>query len=329
MKQYLDLVKDILTYGEKCQNRTGVDTLALFGYQYRCRDVAEHFPLLTTKEVNFRALVVELLWKLSGSTNIKPLVDQKVHIWNEWPFQNWLKETNQESLYPKYSAEWKTKQKEFVHFIATDAVFAKTYGELGPTYGHHMRSFGQVFFGDLPQELQIQLFVACDGIDASDEFVPGVDQIDRVIETIKNDPDNRRIIMTLWNPHDNEKTLLPPCPCFYHFRVLGGKLHLQVYQRSSDTFLGVPFNTAQEALLLMMVAHVCQLPAGDLIHTFGDAHIYVNHISQIEEQLLRMPKKLPKVELNPYARSINDFLIDDIHLIGYDPHPKLKGEVAV
>jgi thymidylate synthase len=141
-------------------------------------------------------------------------------------------------------------------------VFAHTYGELGPTYGHHMRNFGQVFFKDLPEDLQSQLYIACDGFDPHDEILPGIDQVQKVIDTIKKDPDNRRIIMTLWNPSDNEKTLLPPCPCFYHFRVLGGKLHLQVYQRSSDTFLGVPFNTAQEALLLIMVAHVCQLPAG-------------------------------------------------------------------
>ena len=329
MKQYLDLLHEIRKFGVMCQNRTGVETQAIFGYQYRCRNVAEQFPLLTTKEINFRAVAIELLWKISGSTNIKPLVDQGVRIWNEWPFQKWLIQTHQSVHCPKYSPQWKEKMKEFVSLIKTDPTFAAQWGELGPTYGHHMRYFGQVKAKDLPHELYSQLWIACDGLDGDDVFVMGIDQISKIIETIKTNPDDRRMIMTLWNPHENPKTLLPPCPCFYQFRVLDGKLHLQMYQRSCDTFLGVPFNTAQDSLLLLMVAHVCGLPAGDFIHTFGDVHIYANHMQQVTEQLTREPKPLPNVTLNPDVKNIFDFTIDDFTLNGYDPYPSLKGEVAV
>lgn len=339
MKQYFDLLHEIRNFGVMCQNRTGVETQAIFGYQYRCRNVAEQFPLLTTKEVNFRALTIELLWKISGSTNIKPLVDQGVRIWNEWPFQNWLDKTNQSVDCPKYSPQWKAKMKEFVSLIKEDSVikeegkedtsFAKTWGDLGPTYGYHMRHFGEVKAKDLSAELYGQLWVACDGLEGDDVFVVGIDQISKIIETIKTNPDDRRMIMTLWNPHDNPKTLLPPCPCFYQFRVLDGKLHLQMYQRSCDTFLGVPFNTAQDSLLLLMVAQACELPAGDFIHTFGDVHIYMNHMEQVKEQLTREPRPLPKVTLNPEVKNIFDFTLQDFTLTGYDPHPALKGDVAV
>jgi len=229
--------------------------------------------------------------------------------------------------------------KEFVSLIKEDAVtqeegqkntsFAKKWGDLGPTYGYHMRHFGELKAKDLSAELYDQLLVACDGLEGDDVFVVGIDQISKIIETIKTNPDDRRMIMTLWNPHTNPKTLLPPCPCFYQFRVLGGKLHLQMYQRSCDTFLGVPFNTAQESLLLLMIAQVCGLPAGDFIHTFGDVHIYKNHIEQVDEQLTRHPLQLPEVILNPEISDIFDFTIDDFTLSGYDPYPLLKGDVAV
>lgn len=166
-------------------------------------------------------------------------------------------------------------------------------------------------------------------VDTEGSYIVGIDQISKIIETIKTNPDDRRMIMTLWNPHDNPKTLLPPCPCFYQFRKLGGKLHLQMYQRSCDTFLGVPFNTAQDSLLLLMVAHACGLPAGDFIHTFGDVHIYMNHMEQVKEQITREPRPLPKVTLNPEVKNIFDFTYQDFTLTGYDPHPTLKGEVAV
>ena len=329
MKQYLDLLHEIRNFGVMCQNRTGVETQALFGYQYRCRNVAEQFPLLTTKEVSFRALAIELMWKLSGSTNIKPLVDQKVRIWNEWPFQNWLKQMNQEDAYPKYSSEWKQKMDEFVALIKTDSAFAEQWGDLGPTYGYHMRHFGQVQAKDLSDDMRFALFLGDGMISLKDIIIVGIDQISKIIETIKTNPDDRRIIMTLWNPRDNPKTLLPPCPCFYQFRVLGGKLHLQMYQRSCDVFLGVPFNTAQDTLLLLMVAHVCGLPAGDFIHTFGDVHIYKNHMDAVNEQLTREPRALPKVTFNREVKNIFDFVYEDFSLIGYDPYDKIKGDVAV
>ncbi len=345
MKQYLELLQDITNFGIFCQNRTGVETQSIFGYQYRCRDVSEQFPLLTTKDINFRAVVIELLWKLSGSTNIKPLVDQGVRIWNEWPFQHWLEKKFDVSEYPKYTPQWKQKMKQFVSLIRDDNAFAVQWGNLGPTYGHHMRYFGQVNFEDLSPDLQLTLNEAKERLNIwnnpeakmlfGDLFLPetqylvGIDQISKIIETIKTDPDNRRMIMTLWNPHDNTKTLLPPCPCFYQFRVLGEKLHLQVYQRSCDIFLGVPFNTAQDALLLLMVAQDCGLPPGDFIHTFGDAHIYINHMKQVKEQLTRNPRSLPKVTLNPEIQNIFDFTYTDFTLTGYDPYPALKGDVAV
>lgn len=329
MKQYLDLLSEIRNFGIMCQNRTGVETQAIFGYQYRCRNVSEQFPLLTSKEVNFEAVARELLWKISGSTNIKPLVDNNIRIWNEWPFQDWLKKTNQEDLYLKYSPEWKKKMKEFVALIKSDPIFAEKWGDLGPTYGYHMRFFGQVKRKDLVQEYKDALFLAGDAVHLEDVCFVGIDQISTIIETIKNDPDNRRIIMTLWNPHDNSKTLLPPCPCFYQFRVLGGKLYLQLYQRSCDVFLGVPFNSAQESLLLLMVAQDCGLPVGDFIHTFGDVHIYKNHIAQVDEQLTREPRELPKVTLNPKVKSIFDFTYEDFSLTGYNPYAKIKGDVAV
>ena len=329
MNQYLDLLREIREFGIIAPNRTGVDAQAIFAYQYRCRNVAERFPLLTTKDVNFRSVVIELLWKISGSTNIKYLVDNNVRIWNEWPFQHWLKKTDQEHLYPKYGSEWKEKMKEFVALIKADDDFANLWGDLGPTYGYHMRYFGQGKYNDLTKQYKDTVFLARNSIRVNDVCIVGIDQISAIIETIKTNPDDRRMIMTLWNPHDNPKTLLPPCPCFYQFRVLGGKLHLQMYQRSCDVFLGVPFNTAQDALLLLMMAHVCGLPAGDFIHTFGDVHIYMNHMEQVKEQLIREPRALPLVTLNPEVKDIFDFTYKDFSLTGYDHHPKLKGDVAV
>lgn len=329
MKQYLDLLREIRTFGIIGPNRTGVDAQAIFGYQYRCRNVAERFPLLTTKDVNFRSLVIELLWKLSGSTNIKPLIDQGVGIWTEWPFQNWLEKNNKTSEFPKYSPAWKDEKKTFSKLIKANDNFATLWGDLGPTYGHHMRHFGQVEFKYLPPNLKEDIIALHGDVNPYEVYLLGIDQISAIIETIKTNPDDRRMIMTLWNPHDNPKTLLPPCPCFYQFRVLGGKLHLQMYQRSCDVFLGVPFNTAQDSLLLLLMAHVCGLPAGDFIHTFGDVHIYMNHMEQVEEQLTREPRGLPLVTLNPEVKDIFDFTYKDFSLTGYDPHPKLKGEVAV
>lgn len=329
MKQYVDLLREIRKFGFIGPNRTGIDAQSIFGYQYRCRNIGDQFPLITTKEVNFHALTIELLWKMSGSINIKPLVDQGVRIWNEWPFQSWLEKTDQALHYPKYSLEWKQKMNEFVALIKTDSSFALKWGDLGPTYGHHMRYFGQTKVKDLSPTIVEDLLLNFPDISSEDVVLSGIDQISKIIETIRTNPDDRRMIMTLWNPRNNAETLLPPCPCFYQFRVLGGKLHLQMYQRSCDVFLGVPFNTAQDSLLLLMVAHVCGLPVGDFIHTFGDVHIYVNHMPQVKEQLTRKLLPLPKVTLNPEVKNIFDFTYQDFTLDGYYPHPRLKAEVAV
>ena len=310
---YLNLLKKIMNdreFRSKEEERTGTGTKGIFGHQYRCPNVSENFPLLTTKKVHFKSIVTELLWKLSGSTNIRPLVLANNRIWNEWPYQNYLKENNLEETYPRYSKEWKEYMDEFIEKIKADEEFAEKWGGLGPTYGHHIRNF--------------------DGYDsANNTFVEGFDQLKSAIETIKNNPGSRRIIISLWNATENPYTLLPPCPCFYQFSVLGGKLHLQLYQRSCDVFLGVPFNTAQDSLFLLIMAQVCGLPAGDFIHTFGDAHVYSNHFDQVNEQLSREPRPMPRVTINPEVKSIEEMTVEDVTLHDYDPHPSIKGQVAV
>lgn len=310
---YFDLLQTILNKGEfrdKEEERTGTGTKGIFGYQYRCPNVSENFPLLTSKAVHFKSIVTELLWKLSGSTNIRPLVLAGNRIWNEWPYQHYLEKHGLEEQYPKYSKEWNEHMKTFITRIREDEAFAKQWGNLGPTYGHHIRNF--------------------DGYNSeTDTMVQGLDQLTQAIDTIKNNPGSRRIIISLWNATENPYTLLPPCPCFYQFAVLGGKLHLQLYQRSADVFLGVPFNTAQDSLFLMIVAHLCNLEVGDFIHTFGDAHIYSNHFEQVKEQLSRKPRPMPQVTIDPQVRRLEDLKPEHIVLHNYDPHPKIIARVAV
>lgn len=313
MKQYHELLQKILDEGyfrSKEEERTGTGTKGIFGHQYICKNVAEQFPLVTTKKVHFKSIVTELLWKISGSTNIRPLVLAGNRIWNEWPYQHYLDKTGRSKNIGKYSDQWYERMKAFSDRIKEDPDFAEDWGDLGPTYGHHMRNFN--------------------GYDTSNmTYVEGFDQLIEVINIIKDNPGSRRIIMSLWNATENPYTLLPPCPCFYHFAVLGGKLHLLMYQRSCDTFLGVPFNTAQDSLLLLMVAQVCGLPAGDFIHSFGDAHIYANHMEQVHLQLSRDIRPLPQVKLTPKIDNLFDFKLEDIELTNYNPHPKITGKVAV
>ena len=310
---YLNLLSEILKNGKfrsKEEERTGTGTKGIFGYQYRCKNITENFPLWTTKKVHLKSIVTELLWKLSGSTNIRPLVLQGNRIWNEWPFQNYLKENNLEEEFPKYSEEWHEKMKWFIEQIKESEEFSEQWGNLGPTYGHHFRNFG--------------------GYDTkNDIFVNGFDQLTMALNMIKDNPGSRRIIISLWNNAENEHTLLPPCPMLYHFSILDGKLDLHLYQRSADTFLGVPFNTAQDSLFLLIVAHVTGIPASDFIHSFGDAHVYMNHMEQVKEQLSRIPRKLPKIIINPKVQKIEDLTFEDFELVGYNPHPAIKGQVAV
>ena len=306
MKQYHDLLKHVMENGVDKSDRTGTGTRSVFGYQMRF-NLQEGFPLLTTKKVFLKGIIHENLWFLSGSTNIKYLVENGVRIWNEWPFQNYLKENNLEEEFPKYSDEWTEKMAEFVEQVKTDDAFAEKWGDLGPVYGYQWRHWKTP-----------------DGRE--------VDQIAQVVDQIKNNPDSRRIIVSAWNPADIEemaKAGLPPCHSLFQFYVQDGKLSCQLYQRSADIFLGVPFNIAAYSLITMMLAQVCDLEPGDFVHTMGDAHIYSNHFDQVKEQLSRDFRPLPEMKINPDVKSIFDFKFEDFELVGYDPHPAIKGAVAV
>lgn len=290
MQQYLDLCRHVLEHGEKREDRTGTGTISTFGYQMGF-DLTKGFPLLTTKKVFYRGIFEELLWFLSGNTNIKPLVDKKVGIWNEWPYDKYSKS-------PDFKGE---TLEEFIEKIRDDQEFADKYGNLGPVYGKQWRDFN------------------------------GVDQISQLIEGIKNNPFSRRHLVVAYNPGEVKDMALPPCHSLFQFYVSadGKKLSCQLYQRSGDVFLGVPFNIASYSLLLAMVAQVCDLEPYEFIHTFGDVHIYLNHLDQINEQLSRTPRPLPKLVLNKDVKNIFDFKYEDIKIEDYDPYPAIKGAVSV
>jgi thymidylate synthase len=264
VQAYLDLLSSILQTGAKKGDRTNTGTLSLFGAQLRF-DLAQGFPLLTTKKLHVKSIIHELLWFLKGSTNVRDLHAHGVTIWDEWADEN---------------------------------------GELGPIYGRQWRSWPTPDGGS-------------------------VDQIAQIVETLKRDPDSRRLIVSAWNVGELNEMALAPCHCLFQFYVANGRLSCQLYQRSADIFLGVPFNIASYALLTLMVAQVTGLKPGEFIHTFGDVHLYLNHIEQADEQLKRTPRALPCMELNPNIRSIFDFTYDDFKLVGYEPHPAIKAEVAV
>jgi thymidylate synthase len=264
MKQYHDLLQQILDHGVKKEDRTGTGTISVFGYQMRY-NLQEGFPCVTTKKLHLRSIIHELLWFLKGDTNIQYLKENNVSIWDEWADEN---------------------------------------GNLGPVYGSQWRSWP-----------------TADG--------RHIDQITQVIEQIKNNPDSRRIIVSAWNVGEIDKMALPPCHAFFQFYVADGKLSCQLYQRSADTFLGVPFNIASYALLTMMMAQVCGLEAGDFVHTLGDAHLYSNHIEQAQLQLSREFRPLPTMKMNPEVKSLFDFTYDDFELCNYDPHPHIKAAVAI
>jgi thymidylate synthase len=264
MRPYLDLLSHVLEHGIEKSDRTGTGTRSIFGHQMRF-DLSQGFPLLTTKKLHVRSIVHELLWFLSGDTNVRYLNEHGVRIWDEW---------------------------------------ADESGELGPVYGRQWRSW-------------------------SGPNGERIDQISEVIERIRRDPDSRRHVVSAWNVADVELMALPPCHVLFQFWVGDGKLSCQLYQRSADVFLGVPFNIASYALLLMMVAQVCELEAGELVHTFGDAHLYLNHLEQARLQLVREPRALPRMKLNPEVRSVFDFKFEDFTLESYDPHPHIKAPIAV
>ncbi len=290
MKQYLDLCAHVLEHGEDRGDRTGTGTRSVFGYQMRM-NLQEGFPLLTTKKVFFRGLAEELLWIISGNTNIQPLVKKNVRIWNEWPYV----------AYTKSDAYQGETMEEFIEKVKTDDAFAQRHGELGPVYGHQWRDFF------------------------------GTDQLAELINGLKNDPFSRRHIICAWNPAQIKDMALPPCHAFIQFYVSADRKYLscQLYQRSADIFLGVPFNIASYALLTHMLAQVCGYQPKDFVHTFGDAHIYHDHIDLIKEQLTRSPLPLCQLKLNPACKQLEDFTYDDMELVGYQSHPPIKGKVSV
>ncbi|MFT4244861.1 MAG: thymidylate synthase [Candidatus Woesearchaeota archaeon] len=299
--EYHKLLQFLLDKGDSKEDRTGVGTISHFGYQMRF-DLSKGFPLLTTKKVFHRSIFHELIWFLQGSTNIKYLVDNNVNIWNEWPFQFYLKAHNLEEEFPKYSDKWHEKLKEYVNNVKEDTEFAKKWGELGPVYGKQWRDFN------------------------------GVDQISRILKEIKETPHSRRIIVNAWNAAEIEemqKSGLPPCHTMFQFYVKDNKLSCQLYQRSADVFLGVPFNIASYAALTCMIAHVCDLEVGDFVHTFGDVHIYNNHIEQVREQLSRDSFKPCILNINTTTKNLFDIKFEDLEIKEYESHPPIKAPIAV
>ena len=292
MKQYLDLCRLVLEKGTKKEDRTGTGTISYFGCQARY-DLSEGFPLLTTKKVHLKSIIHELLWFLSGETNIRPLCLNGVKIWNEWPYEIYCKS-------PDYQGE---TMEEYVQKVIDDEEFAAKHADLGPVYGKQWRAFG---------------------VDAFE-----VDQLKRVIQQIKENPTSRRLIVVAWNPLVIDQMALPPCHMMFQFYVSDNKLSCMLYQRSGDIFLGVPFNIASYALLTMMVAHVTGLEVGEFVHTIGDAHIYLNHFEQVNKQLAREPRSLPKMIINKNVKNIEDFKFEDFELVDYNPYKGIKAEVAV
>jgi thymidylate synthase len=264
MKPYLDLLRHVLRDGTKKEDRTGVGTSSVFGYQFRF-DLEAGFPCLTTKKLHLRSILHELLWFLRGDTNVRYLQERGVSIWDEW---------------------------------------ADADGDLGPVYGRQWRAWATPEGGT-------------------------IDQIARVVDQIRRDPDSRRHVVSAWNVSDLDRMALPPCHCLFQFYVAEGRLSCQLYQRSADLFLGVPFNIASYSLLTMMMARVTGLRPGEFVHTFGDVHLYLNHFDQAEEQLSREPRRLPTMRINTEVRSIFDFEFEDFELVGYDPHPAIKAPIAV
>ena len=312
--EYLNMCRYVLENGNQKSDRTGTGTLSVFGYQMRF-DLQKGFPLLTTKRIPFRLVASELLWFVKGDTNIRYLLNHNNHIWNEWAFKNWvesneytgpdmkdfgLRSQRDDSFKQLYEKEMNA----FVERILNDESFAKKYGELGPVYGKQWRAW---------------------------ETTQGepIDQIQNLIDQIKTNPDSRRLILSSWSPEFTPQMALPPCHTLFQFYVHNGKLSCQLYQRSADIFLGVPFNIASYALLTHLIAHECGLQVGEFVHTLGDAHIYNNHIEQIETQLTREPRPFPTLHINKDKHSLFDIEMEDISIEGYEPHPTIKAPIAV
>jgi len=311
---YLQLLKDVLEKGERKEDRTGTGTISMFGYQMRF-PLAEGFPLLTTKRVPFKLIASELLWFIKGDTNIKYLLQNNNNIWNEWAFKRWVESSEyagpdmtnfglRSQTDEEFAKSYEEQLTIFKEKVLHDDEFAAKYGELGDVYGKQWRAW-RTTQNDV------------------------IDQLADVIQTIKTNPDSRRMIVSAWNPEDIPSMALPPCHTMFQFYVSGGKLSCQLYQRSGDIFLGIPFNIASYALLTHLIAHECGLEVGDFIHTLGDAHIYLNHAEQIQTQLSRETRALPKLVLNTDKTSLFDIELEDLAIEGYNPHPTIKAPVAV
>ena len=292
MRQYHELMERVLREGSDKSDRTGTGTRSVFGHQMRF-DLAEGFPMITTKKLHLKSILHELIWFISGDTNIRYLCQNGVRIWDDWPFATYSKSADYDGI----------DMKEFAARIAADADFAAKWGDLGPVYGYQWR------------------------------FWPGpngpVDQLRDVLEGIRSNPDGRRHIVSAWNPGYIDQMALPPCHAFFQFYVVEGRLSCQLYQRSADIFLGVPFNIASYALLIHMMAQDLGLKVGDFVHSLGDAHIYSNHTDQVRLQLSRDLRPLPTLSLNTSVKSLFDFRYEDVELVGYDPHPHIPAPVAV
>ena len=298
MKQYLDLLSRIKREGAVKTDRTGTGTKSVFGHQMRF-DLSQGFPLLTTKKVFLKGIIHELLWFLNGDTNIKYLVDNGVHIWDNDAYRYYNELCVKNGVLPVAMEEFLRAAQEGVD----SPIEGYKFGDLNHVYGYQWRSWPR------PNG-------------------EAIDQIQQAVDLIKNNPDSRRIIVSAWNVADVEKMALPPCHTLFQFYVADGKLSCMLYQRSADTFLGVPFNIASYALLTMMMAQVCGLEAGEFVHTLGDTHLYLNHLEQVDEQLSRTPRTLPTMRLNPDVKSIFDFKYEDFKLEGYDPYPTIKAPMS-
>ncbi|MEK3765833.1 thymidylate synthase [Solibacillus sp. FSL K6-4121] len=320
-KTYLDFMKYILDNGVKKEDRTGTGTISVFGYQMRF-DLSKGFPLFTTKRTSFKLIASELLWFIKGDTNIRYLLQHNNHIWDEWAFKKWVESDEYEGPDmtdfgrrcledEEFNLLYKKELKDFCDRVLNDDEFAEKYGDLGNVYGKQWRRW-------------------------TDSEGNEIDQIKDVINQIKTNPDSRRLIVNAWNPEDvinagakGSKAALPPCHVMFQFYVANNKLSCQLYQRSGDTFLGINYNITSYALLLYLMAKECNLEVGEFIHTVGDAHIYLNHVEQVEEQLSREPRDLPTLTINADKQSIFDIELEDLTIEGYNPHPSIKAPIAV
>lgn len=311
---YLNLCKEILALGAEKEDRTNTGTYSVFGRQIRF-DLQKGFPLLTTKRVPFRLIASELLWFLKGDTNIRYLLQHNNNIWNEWAFKKWVESDeyqgpdmtnfgNRAPVDDAFRLQYEEQLEQFKEKVLMDDVFAEKYGDLGFVYGKQWRHW-QTTTGET------------------------IDQIHNVIEQIKTTPHSRRLIVSAWNPEDIPTMALPPCHTLFQFYVQDGKLSCQLYQRSADLFLGVPFNIASYALLTHIIAAQCGLEVGEFVHTFGDVHIYSNHVEQIKEQLSRKERPFPTLQIKELKENISDYDLEDFEIVGYDPHPTIKAPVAV